>query len=182
MQFLNRSWAQVRSFLIKLSIAERWLMVALMVLGVLAVYIVLTSVAKPEMVAISQFASDRQAEVMARLQQGGIEAENRNGMIYVPVGQQLDALVTLQRSDLMSANTSSAFDDLITKQNPWMTDRQNQQAFLVAKQKVLGMVLSKMAGVRSAEVMLAPMEEKGWTHCDPAQCVGERNNAGGQTH
>ncbi len=180
MQFLNRSWAQVRSFMGKLSIAERWLMVALLVLGVLAVYIVLTMVGKPEMTAISGFASDRQGEVLARLQQSGIAAEDRNGVILVPTGQQIDTLVILQRSDLMNANTSAAFDDLITKQNPWMTDRQNQQAFLVAKQKVLGLVLGKMAGVRNAEVILSVPEDKGFgrTSIRPSAAVNVTMQAG----
>jgi flagellar M-ring protein FliF len=62
---------------------------------------------------------------------------------------------------------------MIKNQSPWDSDRQNRQRFLLAKQKVLGEVISRMAGVRNAVVMIDMPQREGFgaTHVKPSASV-----------
>lgn len=162
MEFFRRWWAQIRAFLDRLSIAERWLIVTLAALLVAVGVLVLQYAARPQLVPISAFATQRQAEAIAKLRQAGIRVVTEGGQIKVPVDQETQALVVLQQANLMDADTSAAFDQLIARQNPWLTNEQNRQQFLIAKMKVLEAMIRKMAGVRNAWVVISPPEDRGF--------------------
>ncbi|MEX0776179.1 MAG: flagellar M-ring protein FliF C-terminal domain-containing protein [Phycisphaeraceae bacterium] len=162
MQFVRNSWAQIRVLFGNLTVAERLLVATLVALAGVIIFVVLQYAASPEMVAISAFAGERQGEVVDRLNAAGIKTQITNGQVMVPADKQIDALVVLQRSDLMTANTAAAFDSLVLNQNPWTSNEQNKQAFLLAKQKVLAAIVSKMVGVRGADVMVSMPEDRGF--------------------
>ena len=62
---------------------------------------------------------------------------------------------------------------MIARQSPWQSNAQNAQAFLLAKQKVLGQIIGKMVGVKSASVMLSMPEKQGFgtTYVRPSASV-----------
>lgn len=154
MDSIKKTWMQIRAGLDGLNPSQKWLIGTLIVLAGLVVSILLSVAAQPETVSISQFASGRSEEVLARLQAQGIEATREGNQIRVPKSQEQDAILALVEDDLLSDNAAAAFDQLVSSQNPWTSDAQNQQAYQVAKQKVLSGILRKMKGVRSADVVL----------------------------
>jgi flagellar M-ring protein FliF len=162
MEFLKKSWAQVQAFLGQLSITARWLIGCLMIIFVLVGWLMLQYAASPELMVITQFAGDRQGEVVAKLERSGIPVRTEGGQIQVPAERYSEAMVILVSSDLMAADTSRAFDEMIAHQSPWQSNAQNEQALLLAKQKVLGHIVGKMMGVRSASVMLATPQKQGF--------------------
>ncbi len=164
MQFLNRTWAQIQGLFANLTLAERWLMATLLVLAVAVIFIVLQYAAAPEYQDITAFmgTGGRQAEAIARLEGRGIEVKITGGRVMVSTDAQAEAISVLQTADLLSGDTAAAFDDLIVNQTWWKTNAQNQQALLLAKQKVLGSIIGKMAGVRSADVLISTPEDRGF--------------------
>lgn len=173
MEFLKRSWAQTQAFLSQLSVTARWLIGCLLIIFVLIGWLMLQYVAKPQLMPITQFAGERQAEVAARLQASGINVKTEAGQLLVSADQYDQAMVALVNSDLMAADTAAAFDDLIARQSPWQSNAQNAQAFLLAKQKVLSQIVGKMVGVRSASVLLSMPDKQGFgaTYVRPSGSV-----------
>ncbi len=173
MEFLQRYWLQARDFLGEVAPSTRWLIGCLLVILVLSGWLVMQYVAEPELISITQFAGDRQAEATARLHAAGIEVRNDGGQMWVPAGRYDEALVILVNGELLAADTTAAFDQMVMRQSPWQSSAQNAQAFLLAKQKVLGQIISKMAGVRSASVMLSMPQRQGFgaSHTQPSASV-----------
>ncbi len=164
MQFLQKTWAQIQALFANLTLAERWLMATLLVLAGAIIFIVLQYAAAPERNDITAFlgTGPRQAEAIARLQARGIEVTNTGGRVFVSADDQADAISVLTTADLLTGDTSAAFDDLIVNQTWWKTNAQNQQALLLAKQKVLGSIVAKMVGVRNADVLISMPEDRGF--------------------
>ncbi len=173
MEFLQRSWAQVLAFLTQLSFTARWLIGCLLIIFVLVGWLMMQYVAKPDMVPITRFAGERQPEVIAKLQASGIAVRTEGGQLQIPADQYDEAMVVLVSSDLLAPDTAGAFDDMIARQSPWQSNAQNAQAFLLAKQKVLGQIIGKMGNVRSASVMLSTPEKQGFgaTYVRPSASV-----------
>jgi len=162
MEFLKQSWLQAQAFLSQLTVTSRWLIGCLLIIFVLIGWLLMQYVAKPELVPITQFAVERESEVIGKLQRAGIPVRSEGGRLQVPAEHYNEAMVILVSSDLMAADTSSAFDEMIARQSPWQSNAQNAQAFLLAKQKVLGKIISKMVGAHSASVMLSMPEKRGF--------------------
>ncbi len=173
MDYLKKSLLQIRLFLSQLSVTARWLMGCLFIIFILIGWLLMQYVARPELVPITEFAVERQSEVMARLERAGIPVKSDGGQLNVPAEYYNQAMVILVSNDLLAADTSSAFDDMIARQSPWQSNAQNAQAFLLAKQKVLGKIVSTMSGVRSASVILSMPEKQGFgaTHVRPSASV-----------
>lgn len=173
MEFLKKSWAQTQAFLSQLSVTARWLIGCLLIIFLLIGWVLLQYAAKPDLVPITHFAVERQSEVVARLKRAGILVRTDSGQLQVPSDRYDEAMVILVSSDLLAADTAAAFDDMIARQSPWQSNAQNAQSFLLAKQKVLGQIVSKMVGVRSASVMLSMPERQGFgaTYVRPTASV-----------
>ena len=173
MEFLKRYWTQIRAQLEGLSTSQKWAICVTLVLGLLLTGLAVMIAGQPQTVAISAFSSGQSQQVMARLRSFGISAEREAGQITVPADQEERAISLLVQEDLLSADTAQAFRDLIDRQSPWQTDQQNKQAYLLAKQRVLGQVLGKMKGVRSANVLISMPRNQGFgaTHVKPSASV-----------
>ena len=182
MEFLKRSWLQIWSFLSQLSLTSRWLIGCVLIIFVLVGWLAMQYVATPQLVSITQFAGDRQAEAIAKLKQSGIDVKTNGGQLQVSAERYDEALMLLASSDLIAGDTAAAFDELIARQSPWQSNAQNAQAFLLAKQKVLGQIIGKMRGVRSASVMLSMPEHQGFgaTHVRPSASVNVVLNGRGR--
>ena len=154
MEFVKRTWAQIQVQLVQLSATQKWLIMSLMVILVLTGYVMLQWAASPQMVPITGFAGD-QNKVSSWLAQRGIDVQTEGGKLFVPDDQKYDALVLLESGNLMAADTTAAFEELIKSRSPWLSNEQHFQNMLIAKQTVLGLIIGKMKGVRSADVMVS---------------------------
>jgi flagellar M-ring protein FliF len=173
MEFLKRSWTQVRVQLEGLTPAQKWLIGALIVIMLLVGFLLMQYAGQAETVTINGFASGRSDEVLARLRARGIDATRDGGQLRVPADKHEEAILLLVEDNLLSDDSSTAFDDLVSKQNPWASSQQNAQAFLVAKQKVLAGIIRKMRGVKAASVMIDMPRDLGFgaTHVRPSASV-----------
>lgn len=162
MQFLRNAWAQIRVQMEQLSPAQRWLIGALMVVLLLVGFIVAQYAGRPQQVAITRFAGERQDEAAARLKQAGIDVTIDGGQMLVAADKQVDALVVLQQAALMSPDTSSAFDDMLASTTAFDHWGKTRTALLIAKQKVLASIVAKMQGVGTADVVISLPEDTGF--------------------
>ena len=158
MEFVKRYWTTIRAQAEGLPLSTKLLVGALVTIMLLVGFILVLYAGKPETVPISQFASSRAEEVVARLDSAGIPAELLNGQVHVSVNQRIDAIALLAREELLSENASAAFADLTG--NPWETDAQGRRKFLLATQNYLNAVAGKFKGVKSAEVVISLPEQR----------------------
>ena len=154
MEFLRRSWRQIRDQADQLSTNARLLIFSCLIILVLALMLVLVYAGRSKYVPITMFAPDRPAEALTHLRNAGLDVKGENGQVLVRQGQEYDALAVLQRGDLMVPDTSVAFEKLFENTGIWVSNRQFTQKVHWAKQKVLGIIIAKTHGVRSADVLL----------------------------
>jgi flagellar biosynthesis/type III secretory pathway M-ring protein FliF/YscJ len=181
MEFLKRTWTQIRLQTSQLAPTQMWLILSLMVILLLVGYVMLQYAAAPEMVPITGFAGDREKAV-TWLEQRGIHVESEGGQIMVGQNDYLSALGALEQANLLAEDTTAAFDDLIRNHSPWLSTRQQKLNMLIAKQKVLGAIVSTFKGVRSAQVMASMPEKEGFgtTHVMPSASVNVEMQGRGQ--
>ncbi len=173
MGFLRRSWAQILLLFEQLNESTRWLLASLVIILGLSGFLILQYAAEPAWVPISGFASNQPGEVARRLEERGIRVRTDGGRLMVAESSYLDALVMLQESDLLADDTTAAWEELIRNQSIWQTHTQFREAALYARQTVLAKVISKMKGVRSADVVIALPEKQGLgrAHITPSASV-----------
>jgi flagellar M-ring protein FliF len=162
MDFLKRSWGQVQSQLTQLNASQRYLIMALMVILLLVFFLVTQYLGQPDWVPITKFAGDRQSEAVSRLKLASITTKSEGTNIFVSATQYADALAVLQQADMLADNTAEAFDEMMAATSPWDPTDKTKRAYLMAKQKVLGAIIGKMKGVRSADVIIATPEDVGF--------------------
>ncbi len=160
MEFFRRNWAQLRAFMDGLTPSQKWLIGAISIILVFTLFFVLQYAAKPQLVPISTYASDRRDEVITRLTSNGIDVDDSQQQLRVSPTQLNEANALLAEHELMANDTSKAFKDLILRQSPWLSPQQNQQAYMLAQQQVLSRIIAKMRGVKSADVMISMPEHK----------------------
>lgn len=160
MDFAKKYWTTIRVQMEGLPAATKLLIGSLVVIMLLVGFIALLYAGKSETVPISRFAASRSEEVAARLDAAGIEAELKNGQVYVAASSHMDAIALLAREDMLSENASAAFADITG--NPWETDAQGDRKYLLATQQYLNAVARKFKGVRSAEVVISLPERVGF--------------------
>ena len=154
MEFIKRSWRQIRTQAEHLPPNARWLIgVCTLCLG-LVVVLVSMYIGRSDYISITQFAGDRQAEAISQLSAVGIKVNTDNGL-SVRRDQYIAALARLHHTNLMTADTSVAFEQLFKSSNIWMSSHQFDQRFRVVRQQWLGQVIAGTKGVRSATVVFA---------------------------
>jgi flagellar M-ring protein FliF len=161
-QFVRKTWAQIRAHLDNLQPTAKILIGSLLVILLLFGFLIMQYVGSTEKVSIGSFPPETQLAVIQRLDASGINAEARGTQLFVAADKQHEAFAALAESRLLNPSAMEAFDDLIQNQSPWNTSEQNRQRMLLAKQKYLGVVIGKFKGVRSAEVIIAVPEDKGF--------------------
>lgn len=162
MQFLRHSWDQVRVYMEGMSPSQKWLILALLVVLLLAGFIIAQYAGTPQRVPITSFAANRQPEAVNRLKAAGIDVHVEGGQLLVAEDRHLDALVVLQQGELLGHDTAAAFDDFIAKNDMFRTSAMTKMSLLVAKQKVLSSIVGKMRGVKSADVVISMPEDVGF--------------------
>ncbi len=172
MEFAKRAWAQIRVQLTELTATQKWLILSLMVILVMVGYLMLQYAASPQMVAITGFVGD-QEKVSTLLTQHGIKVHGEDGQLKVPHDQHIEAIAILEQGNLLAADTTAAFDELIKSRSPWLSNEQHRQNLLIAKQTVLGLILAQFKDVRSANVMVSMPAKEGFgkSHVRPTASV-----------
>ncbi|MEM6756416.1 MAG: hypothetical protein AAF586_04550 [Planctomycetota bacterium] len=160
MEVLQRSWLQVRQWMEGLTRAERWLIVCVLIIALASVAGIVYWAARPERVSIGHYGTQA-TEVANTLRAAGYDPTIEGGLVKVPRGQWEGVFQTLAMRDMFTEDSLTAFDEIVNG-SPWATEEQNQRAMLIAKQSVLGRMISKMRGVRSAEVILAMPKDRGF--------------------
>lgn len=182
MDYLKQSWTKVQAQLEGMPASSKALIGSLLVIMLLVGYITMLYAGRPEQAIVGSFSSGQTQMVINRLQARGVEAELLNGQVVVPVSQQDTAFIVMAENDLLTSDMADVFDQLVENYSPLATDSENQRRMLIAKQSYLRRVISKMNGVRSAEVIVSPPERDGFgaTFVRPSGSVAV-TMVGGQT-
>ena len=183
MEIAKRYWAQAHAQLAELNRSQRWLIGALLALGVLVVWVLVRAMSGPDLVPITAFAGtvSNTPQMIARLQGAGIDVTQEGGQVLVPESQQSRAIAVLVEGDLLSGNAADAFDDYIkSSQQMFLSNAQSRQRFGLARERALGDILRRMKGVRSADVVISLPESTGFgrTHIRPSASVTIRMQGG----
>lgn len=175
MEFVRKWMAQVNSQLAALSVSQKLLIGTVLIIMLMALFLVAQYAASPEMVKLPvQTATPEQvAAITSRLDARGIDSRVVGAGILVPAEQLREVMADLAQEQLLPDDTSRGFDEIVEKQNWWYSNKQNDQMWLVAKQKVLASVIRRMPGVGHATVIISVAEKKGFgtTHTRPTAAV-----------
>lgn len=164
MEFIKRYWLQIRAFLVELPPTTMWLILSLVVIMVMAAGFLMLYAGSPSLVPVTSFAPDKQLMVVDRLRSAGINVTVSNGQVLVPDDKIGEAVAVLYSSELLNPDFSAAFDDLVTNQSMWLSSKDKEQNYLLARQKVLSLAIGKMAGAQSAQVIISMPKERGFGH------------------
>lgn len=183
MEIFNRYRAQVAAQLAELNRSQKWLIGALLALGIVVVWVLVKAMSGPDLVPITAFAGtvSNTPNVVARLQSAGIDVTQEGGQVLVPESEQSRAIAVLVEGDLLSGNAADAFDDYIkSSQQMFLSNAQSRQRFGLARERALGDILKRMKGVRSADVVISLPEQTGFgrTHVRPSASVTVRMKGG----
>ena len=155
MDFAKRMWAQIGAQLEGVPGQTRVLIGMAVAVLVLSGALVLMFAGSSETVDVG-LAGPNSGEAVAQLNGAGIEAKVDNGMIKVPSESQYQAYLILSQNDLLGESPASAMDRMLNSSSPWETDKSRSQRANNARAQVLGIILSKLDRIKSADVMFDP--------------------------
>lgn len=159
MESLRTAMANIGEQLGKLSPSQRMLIGSLCVIAVMALFLVGQYAGKGEMVELMP--AEGNGQVLATLRGGGIQAEERDGQVYVPPNARRAAMAQLGEAGMLPNDTTILFGNLIDKQS-WQNSRQqNQQIFNIALQNELGRTIALWDDIASATVMIDAPDANG---------------------
>lgn len=159
MESLRTAMANIGEQLAKLSPSQRMLIGSLCVIAVMALFLVGQYAGKGEMVELMP--AEGNGQVLATLRGNGIQAEERDGQVYVPPSSRRAAMAQLGEAGMLPNDTTILFGNLIDKQS-WQNSRQqNQQIFNIALQNELGRTIALWDDIASATVMIDAPDANG---------------------
>ena len=173
MEFIRKSWHQIRDQVEQWPANTKWLIGLALVTLVALLLLVLQYAGNSTYATITDFASDRHGEVLQRLRGVGINVKTSDGQLRVPADQHYRALAVLARSDLIASDTSSAIDELIRSRSVWESNDQFNKKLRLVRQQWLGRIIAKFDGVRFADVVIDIPDTIGFgkTHVRPSAAV-----------
>ncbi|MEL7474466.1 MAG: flagellar M-ring protein FliF C-terminal domain-containing protein, partial [Planctomycetota bacterium] len=158
-QQLGRILAQIRTQLGKMTASQQMLLGSLAVIMVMGLFLMSQYAGRAQMAELMP--TDDAGQTLAALESAGIEAENRNGQIFVPPASRRLALAQLSQRGMLPNDTTILFSNLIEKQS-WSNSRtQNEQLFNIALQNELGRLISLWDGIERASVLMDVPEPNG---------------------
>ena len=164
MQWVQRWLAQIQAQLGELTVSQKLLIGMLVLLIPAMLWIVVQYASEPRMVPLldQSIEASQRAKITAYLDNRAIEYRAVQDRILVPPDKRMDALAALQMQQMLPDDTSQGFDKLVERQTWWQSSEQNQQLYQIAKQKVLGRVLSANSWVANATVIISRPVDKGF--------------------
>ena len=177
---VKRAAMQAKLFLEQMSRERQFLLVAMLIIMVLAALVILPYAGKPDVRPLPPVSEAAQGDLVQRLEAAGINVTAKGSQLLVPATQHAEAYAVMVHNDLMAPDITGPIKDMIERQSPWMSDRQNEQAERIATQQVLGRVIGLMPDVQSATVMIATPrgEPFGRLHVGPTASVAITTKGG----
>ena len=140
----------------RLSTCRRWLLLSLLLNLALIGVVVWQQASEPTMVPITGMVGDP-SDVVARLEHHGIMVHTDGAQVLVPPDQHTNALVVVALGQLQDA-----FEELAKVRAPWLSSELHRQNVLSARQRALAAIISKMNGVKQADVMISSPQQPGF--------------------
>ncbi|MEQ9459582.1 MAG: hypothetical protein RIG82_01340 [Phycisphaeraceae bacterium] len=172
MDFLKRYWLQIRAQSEGMTASQRWLIATVLTLGLVVSGLLVIVAGTPDQYALD-FAPGQTDRVFRSLRAAGVQAEIDGDRVLVAQTDVDHALAVIVQNDLTADDVSAAFDQLVANQSPWVTDKQGERAFNIARQSVAGAIIGKMTGVQRASVVISQPERRGFdkTFDEPSAAV-----------
>ncbi len=163
MQRFRQAMATVSAAWARLTTSQRLLIGSVIVVLAMAMLLVQLYTGAPSMVPLLPGATpEQESQALRFLQASAIEHSQENGQIVVPAAQRRLLLAQMAQNNALPDDSRLVFDNLIKKQSWTLSQRQNSQLETIAVQNELGAIISKMSGVRAAQVILNLPEKRGF--------------------
>lgn len=162
MEPVRRTLATISRYLGTLSVTQKLLIAALVVVAVLSLVVVAKTAGRTSMVELLPGVSgDQQVRAKSTLDAMNITYRAEGGKLMVPVEMRATALAALSQSGTMPADSRLMFANLAATRS-WMSTRsQNEQDLNIALMNELNEVIGKFRGVEWAKVIIDAPEPVG---------------------
>lgn len=165
-----------------LTASQKLVVVCLSIIGVLTLVITSLLTGTPARVELMPGAPvEEQRRVLTKLQLVNLDARMEAGELVVAREQYHTAMAHLADSGELPEDKRVMFSNLLQYQDWKLGDRENERQFVLAKQNELGVILSKMQGIREGSVILSVPEPGGLGRAavQPSATVFVRTTSGG---
>ncbi len=117
--------------------------------------------AEMEPLLAQSFSADDISRITSRIRSQGIQYKVSGEQVLVPVDRKFEVLADLGYSQLLPRNTSTGFEEIISKMsNPWAPDSERRAWYNRAKEITLGKIIGAFPSVGSAMVVIDPTDER----------------------
>lgn len=185
MGFLKSQLNRIQEQLGGLSATQKMLVGALVMIMIMTLYGWVNFAGKAEMETLidQTLAPEEIARITQVLAAQGIKAQLVGDRIQVPATQKLEAWGALGYAGALPGDTKNAVEDLISKSNPFQSDRMSNELVQQAKQAWLAQVLRHFPGVHTAAVGLQPLRQRaiGGAGAEPTASANLSMKPGGKT-
>jgi flagellar biosynthesis/type III secretory pathway M-ring protein FliF/YscJ len=106
------------------------------------------------------FSQDDIGQITARLDSRSIRYTVTGDRIMVPSDRKIEVLADLGFAHLLPQRTNQGFDDIIKQMTPWDPADKTAHLWTEAKQRTLAAVISNFPGIREADVVIDPRDER----------------------
>lgn len=169
MERLRRSLSFTAEQLGKLTLSQRMLIATLVVMMAMTLFVVNQYTAKPDMAALVTTATAEEiAEVESFLVSQNVSYEIKGNEVLVETTRRRSLQAQLTSLGKMPADNTLYFDQLVDKQSWTKTTLQTHQMNTIAKQNELSLIISNMAGITRASVIMDVPMRRGLGQADRA--------------
>lgn len=153
MQVLQRIIDQTKERLAGLNATSRVLAGSLVIILAMALMLVKLYSGRATLVPLPVQEGAARSSAMQYLNQRQIDWSERNGQIMVPAEQRHVLLAQMTENEIIGPDQID-FDALIRQDSPFLSKAQNDRRWLIATMNHLSRTISRMDGVRRADVVI----------------------------
>jgi flagellar M-ring protein FliF len=106
------------------------------------------------------FSQDDIGQITTHLDARGIRYTVSGDRIMVPSDRKIEVLADLGFSHLLPKTTNAGFDEIVKQMTPWDPADKTAHLWTEAKQRTLASVIGNFPGVREADVVIDPRDER----------------------
>src|SRR5271154_6611105 len=117
---------------------------------------------EPEYQALldQSFSQEDIAQVPSALAAKNISYTLTGDRIMVPADRKIEILADLGFAHLLPHKTDAGFDEIVKQMTPWDPADKTARLWVEAKQRTLSAVIDDFPGVREADVVIDPTDER----------------------
>jgi len=162
MDAIKLQLARIQEQLGKLSASQKMLTAALLAVMVLTLMFWGRYAGTPELepVLSQGLSSDELLGIRDTLKGAGIAYTVDGDRVLVSAEKRFEAIAVLSAANKLPADTSNAFQDIVSKLNPLASQSTTDRMWNVAYQQVLQNVIRLYPGVKDATVIISPISER----------------------